>query len=122
MTHFQEFLPVFTATVTIFSAALFGFLLPKWADHFNDRPRTKLKDTLAIKKDLESNEVPIDPDLDRIIAFYTKEFIHEELKFVENDKYQDKQLDKHVRNTFGLAIIIPFIGLALCLILSGIIH
>lgn len=123
MNHFIELLPILTAMITLSSVAIFGFLLPKWADYFNDRPRTKLKDTLDIKKSLEASGRDFEAEkFDQIIEFYRSDFLRKELDFIESDeKHRDKKHGAYINRLFGLVFIIPVICLGVYLVLLGII-
>jgi hypothetical protein len=123
MDHFKDYLPILAALIAISSAAVFGFLLPKWTDYFNDRSRTKLKDTLDIKKSLESRGTSVKPEFEDIINFYENEFVRKELEFIKScEKCKDRKLDKYLNRVFGLMIIIPLICLATYVIILGIVH
>lgn len=126
MEHFKDYLPILVAMIAIFSAAIFSFWLPKWSDYFNDRSRTKLKDTLDIKKSLEASGRVVSVEFDSIINYYENEFVRKELEFTNTcECRRDKKFNRYMNKIFGLLgtitamSVLFYLGLLLLLHLIG---
>lgn len=123
MEHFKDYLPILTALIAISSAAIFGFLLPKWSDYFNDRSRTKLKDALDIKKNLKADGREVSADLDSIISFYENDFIRKELALTRScECCQDKKFNKYMNTIFKLLGTLTVVSIAFYLGILWLLH